>query len=111
MGQALQRGLLQSREPVGMAGLWGGRLVSTVSWLRLGGLRKMTEGGLIRRSWMDGSEERMWMLSLRIQESAEARIISSGEGKVMGSREGMGGGGVEMMESCFWIRGTGYRTR
>ena len=31
MRQVLQRGLLQGQEPVGVAGLWGQRLVSTIS--------------------------------------------------------------------------------
>ena len=57
---------LASREPVGVAVLWGWRLVSTVSWRRLGGFRKMTDGGSVRRSWVDGSEERIWKPSLRI---------------------------------------------
>ena len=30
---------------MGVAGLWGQRLVSTMSWRRLGGLRKVTKGG------------------------------------------------------------------
>ena len=29
---------------------------------RLGGFRKVTEGGLVRRSWVDGSEGRIWNL-------------------------------------------------
>ena len=50
---------------------WGGstegmRLVSTMSWRRLGGFRKVTDGGLVRRSWVDGSEERIEKSSLRI---------------------------------------------
>ena len=48
MGQVLQWGLLQGWEPVGVAGLWGRRLVSTISWHRFGGLQKVTEEGLIR---------------------------------------------------------------
>ena len=36
MGQVLQRGLLQSQEAVGVAGLWGQRLMSTISWWRFG---------------------------------------------------------------------------
>ena len=36
MRQVLQQGLLQGREPVGVAGLWGRRLVSTISWRRFG---------------------------------------------------------------------------
>ena len=54
----------------------------------------MTEGGLMKKSWVDGSEEKMWKPSLWI-ESVEVRIISSGEGIVMGV---MGGEG-EVMES------------
>ena len=44
MGHILHQGLLQGWAPVGVAGLWGQRLVSAVSWRRLGGLRKVTEG-------------------------------------------------------------------
>ena len=33
----------------------------------VGGLLKVTEGGLVRRSWVEGSEERMWKTSLRIR--------------------------------------------
>ena len=89
MGQVLHRGMLQRREPVGSAGLWVWRLVSTISWRRFGGLQKVTEGGLMRKSWVDGSEERMWKPSLRI--CLEARIISGGEGKVMGVIGGVAG--------------------
>ena len=35
MGQVLHQGLLQGQEPVGVAVLWGRRLVSTMSWWRL----------------------------------------------------------------------------
>ena len=28
---------------------------------------KVTEGGLVRRSWVEGSEERMWKPSLKIR--------------------------------------------
>ena len=51
----------------------GGRImgaeagIHTISWRTFGGLRKVTEGGLVRRSWVDGSEERMWKPSLRIR--------------------------------------------
>ena len=41
MGQVLQRSLLQGREPVGVAGLWGQRLKSTISWQRFGGMQKV----------------------------------------------------------------------
>ena len=67
MGLVLQRGLLHGREPVELAGLWGQRLVSIISWRRFGGLWKVTEGGLMRRSWVHGSEKRMWKPSLRIR--------------------------------------------
>ena len=46
--------------------IMGWRLVSTISRQRFGGLWKVTEGGLMRRSWMDGSAKRMWKPSLRI---------------------------------------------
>ena len=46
--------------------IMGWRLVSTISWRRYGGLQKVTEGSLMRRSWVDESEERMWKPSLRI---------------------------------------------
>ena len=60
-GSGLTRGLLQGWEPVGVTVLWGWRLVSTMSWRRLGGFRKVTDGGLVRRSCVDG-----WKPSLRI---------------------------------------------
>ena len=44
----------------------GRRLMSTMSWQRLGDFQKVTEGGLVRRSF-DGSEERMWKPSLRVR--------------------------------------------
>ena len=44
----------------------GWRLVSTMSWRRLGGFQKVTEGDLVRRSWVDGSMERIWKPSLKI---------------------------------------------
>ena len=42
-GTSLASGLLQGRESVGVAGLCGQRLVSTMSWRRFG-LFKVTEG-------------------------------------------------------------------
>ena len=63
-GTDLTSGLLQGQEPVGVAVLWGRRLVSTTSWRRLWGFRKVTDGGLVRRSWVDGSAERIWKPSL-----------------------------------------------
>ena len=44
----------------------GRRLMSTMSWRRLGDFWKVTDGGLVRRSWVDGSEEMIWKPSLRI---------------------------------------------
>ena len=63
MGQVLLRGLLKGREPVGVSVLWGQRLMPTISWRRLGSFWKVTEGGSVRRSWIDGSEERIWKSS------------------------------------------------
>ena len=64
-GAGLTSDLLQGREPVGVAVLWGRRLVSTMSWRRLGGFRKVADAGLVGRSWVDGSEERIWKPFLR----------------------------------------------
>ena len=33
---------------------------------KVGGFWKVTDGGLVRRSWVEGSEERIWKPSLRI---------------------------------------------
>ena len=66
MGQVLHWVLLHGPEPVGVAGLWVQRLASTICWRKFRGLRKVPEGGLMRRSWVDESEERMWKPSLRI---------------------------------------------
>ena len=53
----------------------------------------------MRRSWVDGSEERMWKPSSKdLFEAVESRIIGSGEGKVMGVMGGAGGG-VGVVES------------
>ena len=60
MGQVLHRGLLQGRELMGVVGLWVQRLVSTISWQ---GFAEIKEEGLLR-SWVDGSEERIWKPSL-----------------------------------------------
>ena len=45
----------------------GRRLVLTMSWRRFGGFWKVTDGGLVRWSWVDGSEDRVWKPSLRIR--------------------------------------------
>ena len=80
--------------------IMGQRLVSTISW-RFGGLWKVTEGGLMRRSWVDVSEERMWKPSLRIRESVEAQTISSGEGNVIGVLGGVEGSDGELGIAVF----------
>ena len=49
MGQILHRGLLQGREPVGAEICVHNELVED------GGSWKVTDGGLVRRSWVDGS--------------------------------------------------------
>ena len=60
-------GIGLTSESIARPGACGGwRLVSTMSWWRLEGFRKVTEGGLLRRSWIDGSKERIWKPSLRI---------------------------------------------
>ena len=63
---SLTSGLLQGWEPVG-----GGRPIEAETHVHnelveVGGFRKVTEEGLVRRSWVDGSEERIWKPSLRI---------------------------------------------
>ena len=85
-GAGLTSGSVAGSGASGGGRIMGQRLVSTISWWRFGGLRKVTEGGLMRRSWVDGSEE----LSKDPFESVEARMISSGEGKVMGVAGGVG---------------------
>ena len=61
MGQVLHRGLLQGQEAVGVETRVDNELVE------VGGFRKVTEGGLVRRTWVDGSEERIWKPFLRIR--------------------------------------------
>ena len=46
--------------------LWRWRLVSTMSGRKLEGCLKVTEGGLVSKSWVEESEERMWKPFLRI---------------------------------------------
>ena len=58
---------MQGWEPVGVAGLWGQRLVSTMSWQRLGGFQKVRDRRFGKEVWVDGSEERIWKPSLRIR--------------------------------------------
>ena len=87
--QDLQRGLLQGQEPVGVAGLWGQWLVSTISWQRLGDMQKVTERGFdeeVLGGWIRGQDVETF--SNDPIEAEEARIISSSEGKVMGGARG-----------------------
>ena len=62
MGQVLHQGLLQDRggSSVGAETHVNNELVE------VRGFQKVTDGGLVRRSWVDGSEERIWKPSLRI---------------------------------------------
>ena len=60
MGQVLHRGLLQGREPVGAEICIDNELAED------GGFSEGDRGGLVRRSWVDESKERLWKPSLRI---------------------------------------------
>ena len=60
MEQVLHWGLLQGQEPVRVAVLWGEETSVDNE------LAKVTDRGLVRRSWVDASEERIWEPSLRI---------------------------------------------
>ena len=62
MGQILHQGLLQGWEPVGAETHVDNELAKVRGFSE--GNRR---GGLVRRSWVDGSEERIWKLSLRIR--------------------------------------------
>ena len=59
MGQVLHRGILQGWESVGAETHVNNDLAE------VGSFRKVTEGGLVKRSWVDGLE-RIWKPSLRI---------------------------------------------
>ena len=41
--------------------------MSTMNWHGLGDFLKVIEEDLVRRSWVDGSEQRIWKPSLRIR--------------------------------------------
>ena len=91
-----------------MAGLWGQRLVSTISWRRFGGLQKVTGRFCeeVLGGWIQG--ENVKAFPKDPFKSVEARIISNGEGKMMGVTGGAGGwcwSDGELGDSCFWIRG------
>ena len=76
-----------------MAGLWGQRLVSTVSWFE--GLRESDRGRFdedVLGGWIRGEDVEAF--SKDPFESVETWIISSDEEKVMGIT-----GGWEVMES------------
>ena len=60
MGQVLHRGRLHGREPVGVET----RIDNELAWVK--GFSEGDRRGLLRRSWVDESEERIWKLSLRI---------------------------------------------
>ena len=60
MGQVLHRGLLQGWEPV------GAETHINNEFAEVGGFWKVTEGDLVRRSWVDVPKVRIWKPSLRI---------------------------------------------
>ena len=91
MGQVLHRGILQGREPVGAETCVDNELAE------VGGFRKVTEGDLVRRSWVDGSEERIWKPSLRIRLRLKTRIVGGDERQVVGVSRWTGG--VRVMET------------
>ena len=66
-GAGLTSGSIARSGASGGGNTVGWSLVSTMSWRRLGGFWKVTDEGLVRRSWVDGSEERIWKPSLRIR--------------------------------------------
>ena len=67
--------------------------------MKVGVFWKVTERGLVRRSWVEGSEERIWKPSLRICfEIVNARIVSGDKRQVVGVSEGGGVRVVEAME-------------
>ena len=103
MGQVLHWGLLQGREPVGVARLWVWRLVSTVSWRRFAESDRGRFDEEVLGGWIQGEEVEAF--SKDPFESVEAWIISSGEGKSDGCH-GRGWGWC-WSDKCFWIRGTG----
>ena len=61
-GAGLTSGSIARSGASGGGSTVGRRLMSTMSWRRLRGFRKVTD----RRSWVDGSEVRIWKSSLRI---------------------------------------------
>ena len=62
MGQVLHRGLLQGQD----GSTVGAETRVDNELAKVRGFRKVTDGGLVRRSWVDGSKERIWKPSLRI---------------------------------------------
>ena len=57
----LASGSMQGREPMGAETCVHNELVE------VRGFFESDRGGLVRRSWVEGSEERMWKPSLRIR--------------------------------------------
>ena len=88
MGQVLHRGLLQGWEPVGAETHDNNELVEVECF------SEVIEGGLVRRSWVVESEERIWKPSQDLFETVKVRIVSSDERQVTGVPEkGVWGGG------------------
>ena len=66
-GAGLTSGLIARSGASGGGSAVGTETHVDMSWQRLGGFWKVIHGGLVRRSWVDGSEERIWKPSLRIR--------------------------------------------
>ena len=79
MEQILHRVLLQGLEPVGAETHVNNELA------KVRGFRKVTDGGFVRRSWVDGSEERIWKpFSEDPFDMVKARIVGGDHRQVVG---------------------------
>ena len=58
----------------------------------------MTDGGSVRRSWVDGSKERMETFPEELFEMVKARVVG-GDEREMVRVLGGGAGGVRVMET------------
>ena len=65
-GEGLALGSIAGLEVSGVGRIMGVETSVQNELVEVGGLRKVTEGGLVRWSWVDGSWDRMWKPSLRI---------------------------------------------
>ena len=97
MGQVLQRGLLQGREPVGGGRIMGAEAGVHNKLVEVWGFAESDRGRFdeeVQAGWIRGEDVETF--SKDPFESVEAQIISSGEGKVMGVTGGAGGGAGEL---------------